>query len=373
MNIAIFSPSKNPYSETFIQAHKNYLKGNVFYYFGSGSQIQLEDHARLMPLLRYKILRVFAKLFGKPSSYLWQEQVLYSLKVNSIDTILVEYGTHAYHLKQVLIDSGLPVAVHFHGYDASIKSVIKSCNFYKGVFEYANKIIAVSRVMETALIGLGCPKDKLVYNVYGPQKIFETIIPQFSKKQFLAVGRFTNKKAPYYTILAFKEVVKIYPEARLLMAGDGPLLSTCKNLVKHYNLSEYVKFLGVITPEVYCDLLKESLTFVQHSITAEDGDMEGTPLSILEASAAGLPVISTNHAGIPDVIVHNETGLLCDEHDVHEMSNNMLKVLEDLEMAKRLGRSGKDRIQTYFTLDRHISALQTVLDPEASSCQQILG
>ncbi|MGZ0017465.1 glycosyltransferase [Yeosuana sp. AK3] len=367
MNIAIFSPSQNPYSETFIQAHKNHLKSKVFYYYGSGSQIQLEGHARLMPLLRYKVLRVYAKLSRKSSSFLWHEQVLYSLKIHKIDAVLVEYGTHAYYLKRVLLESRLPVVVHFHGYDASIKNVIESCNYYKEVFEYSKKIIAVSRVMEKTLLDLGCPQDKLVYNVYGPQNIFETITPQFSKKQFIAVGRFTNKKAPYYTILAFKQVVKTHPDSRLLMAGDGVLLNTCKNLVKHFELTEHVKFLGVITPEVFCNILKESLAFVQHSITADDGDMEGTPVSILEASAAGLPVIATYHAGIPDVIVHNETGLLCEEHDTEAMSKHMLLLLNNMELAKQIGAAGKTFIKTHFSLERHISSLQFVLDPETSS------
>src|SRR5690606_14097668 len=95
LNIAIFSPNQNPYSETFIQAHKTYLKGNIHYYYGKGSQIQLEGQARLMPQWRYKILRGFAKIFNKPSSYLWQERVLYSLKTHKIDAILVEYGNYA--------------------------------------------------------------------------------------------------------------------------------------------------------------------------------------------------------------------------------------------------------------------------------------
>src|SRR5690606_12738307 len=247
-------------------------------------------------------------------------------------------------LKNILKNSGIPVVVHFHGYDASINNVIKSCNYYKEVFEFSKKIIVVSHVMEKALLALGCPKSKLLYNVYGPQKIFETITPQFSKKQFIAVGRFTNKKAPYYTILAFKDIVKTHPDARLLIAGDGSLLNTCKNLVHYYKLTESVKFIGVISPEEYRNILKESLAFVQHSITADDGDMEGTPLAVLEASAAGLPVISTYHAGIPDVVIHNETGLLSKEHDVESMAKHMLAVMNSLALAKQMGLAGKLRV-----------------------------
>lgn len=361
MNIAIFSPSQNAYSETFIQAHKNHLKGKVLYYYGSGAHIQLEGQARLMPLYLYKLLRVYAKLFRKPCTYLWEQRVLYSLKANNINRVLVEYGTHAHHLKDVLKASGLPVVVHFHGYDASVKAVIHRCNHYKDVFAMANKVVAVSKVMVQQLIDIGCPKETIVYNVYGPHPDFEAVVPKFAKRQFVAIGRFTDKKAPYYAIMAFKQVLEAHPHARLLMAGDGELLNMCKNLVKQYLISENVHFLGVVTPEQYRDLLSESLAFVQHSITADNGDMEGTPVSVLEASAAGLPVIATYHAGNPDVIEHGKTGLLCDEHDVEMMAGHMLSVLNNVELAKQLGAAGKQRVKEYFTLKRHIDSLQETL------------
>jgi len=146
------------------------------------------------------------------------------------------------------------------------------------------------------------------------------------------------------------------------MGGDGILLNTCKNLVRYYKLENHVEFFGVITPEKYRNLLSESLAFVQHSITALDGDMEGTPLAILEASAAGLPVLATFHAGIQDVVVHGETGLLSEEHDVETMAEHMLSILKDMDFAKQLGAAGKKRIKMYFNLDRHIGQLQDVLE-----------
>lgn len=360
MNIAIFSPNQNPYSETFIQAHKKYLKGNISYYYGSKEKLRLEGFDRLVSkttLLRYRINR---KLNKYPYAYIKEQSILTSLKKQSIDLILVEYGTHAYHFLDVLNQSGLPVVVHFHGYDASVKTVVKHCGNYQGVFELAAKIVVVSKKMEQMLLDLGCPLKKLIYNVYGPQPEFETVQPNYSKKQFIGIGRFTDKKAPYYTIMAFKAVANKHPDAKLLLAGDGVLLNMCQNLVKQYGLEAQVQFIGVITPDEYRELLTESLAFVQHSITAKNGDMEGTPLSVLEASVSGLPIIATRHAGIPDVIVHEKTGLLCEEHDVTGMAQNMLKLLEDMNFAKQLGTAGKQHILEHYSMKRHIETLDDI-------------
>ena len=195
-----------------------------------------------------------------------------------------------------------------------------------------------------------------------PQPEFEIVQPRFNKKQFIGIGRFTDKKAPYYTILAFSKILKNHADAKLLLAGKGELLNSCRNLVRYLRLENNVEFLGVISPDEFRNYLSESLAFVQHSITAEDGDMEGTPVSILEASVAGLPVISTYHAGIPDVIDHNKTGLLCNEHDVETMAKYMLRILDDVDFAKTLGSNGKKLITSQYNLKRHIKELQRILE-----------
>lgn len=360
MNIAIFTPSQNPYSETFIQAHKKYLEGNVFYYYGT-RVIQLENGELELRPKEKRGLRYLHKLRATKKQNNRELRLLHSLEKNNIDVVLIEYGNHAHRLLPLLKKAALPFVVHFHGFDASKKDTLAMTKNYGKVFEEANAIIAVSKKMESMLLDLGCPREKLHYNVYGPQPEFLEVQPKFSKRQLVGIGRFTDKKAPYYTILAFNKIAREYPDVQLVIAGDGVLLNTCKNLVRYLGITNQVRLPGVITSEEYRELLAESLAFVQHSIVAEDGDMEGTPLAILEASAAGLPIISTKHAGIPDVVGHNETGLLCEEHDVDVMAENMRRILDDKEKALLMGQKGKERIHNYFSLERHIKQLESIL------------
>ena len=119
---------------------------------------------------------------------------------------------------------------------------------------------------------------------------------------------------------------------------------------------------GVISPEKFLNYLSKARAFIQHSITAENGDMEGTPVSVMEASAAGLPVISTLSAGIPEVIIHNKTGLLVEEHDVDNMAKNIVKLLKDKKVAIEYGEEGKKNIKNNFSMKHHIKIISDLIN-----------
>lgn len=360
MNIALLSPNQNAYSETFIQAHKNLLKGRIYYYYSGVLPTQLEG-GNLINSRRLRILDIIKGHFNLNKFSLPEQALLNSFKKNNIEVVFAEYGDTAQKILKICKELNLPLIVHFHGYDASVSEVIKGNNNYKEVFKTASYVVVVSRKMQRDFLDMGCPEEKLVYNVCGPQDKFFEVKPKFSKRQFISIGRFVDKKAPYYSILSFLQVVEKFPEAKLIMAGEGQLLNTCKNLVRFYEMEANITFVGVITPEKYREYLEESLAFVQHSVMAENGDSEGTPVGVLEASAAGLPVISTKHAGIPDVIIHGETGLLVEEHDVDGMAKNMIKLLTNRQLAMDLGVNGKKYIQDNFTLKMHINILDELI------------
>ncbi len=216
--------------------------------------------------------------------------------------------------------------------------------------------------MQKNLIELGCPVEKAIYSPCSPDAEFLNIIPQFSEPIFIGLGRFVNKKAPYNTILAFKHVVEKFPKAQLIIGGHGELYEICKNLIRYYQLENNVLLPGVLSKEEFSTYLSKGLAFVQHSITASNGDQEGTPVAVLEASAAGLPVISTFHAGIPDVIIDGQTGFLVPEHDVDTMAQKMLQLLEDKTLAQQMGAKGKERIEKYFTLAKHLQKLDELIE-----------
>ncbi len=364
MNLAIISPNQNAYSETFIQNHKKYFDANVKFYYGGHLPVYLEGEARLRLSRKERLGRYIKKyVLRQELEFTDEEKALYnSFRKQNINVVYAEYGQTGAAVTRVCKALGIPLIVNFHGYDASMYSVLKEYKErYEEMFMYASKTVAVSKAMYNRLLSIGCPKEKLEYITYGPGNVFFDVRPAYSEKSFIFMGRFVDKKAPYYTILAMKKVVEKHPDAKLYMAGEGPLMDACVNLSEFFDLKSNIIFLGRCSHDEIISYYEKVTAYVQHSITPANGDMEGTPVAILEASAAGLPVISTKHAGIPDVILNGKTGLLVEEHDVDGMAEAMIQLLDDKEKASQLGLAGRTNIAENFSMEIHIAKLNNMI------------
>lgn len=375
INLAITSPSPTEHPETFVQSHIDNIRENIIYYYGdlvpryvAGEGLFSMDNKHISDARAWTHVVFSVNPLRLKASHLGLKQYLFakSLKHHNVDVVLAEYGTTGAEVYEACRYAKIPLVVHFHGRDCTAYDTIQNYGKrYRKMFAYASKIIAVSHDMQKRLVELGCPRDKLVYAPCTPDPKFADLQAKLGKKQFCFCGRFTDKKAPYALVIAFSKVVSKYPDATLVMSGDGPLLNSTRNIAKVLGLDKQIFFTGSIKPEEFQQILLDSRAYVQHSIRADDGDMEGTPVSIMEASAAGVPVISTFHAGIPDVIVDGETGLLCKELDVNKMAHDMSLLLDDKKFASRLGAAGKERMKEYFSKKWQIGVLTKAVEEAA--------
>jgi glycosyltransferase involved in cell wall biosynthesis len=216
--------------------------------------------------------------------------------------------------------------------------------------------------MEQRLLSLGAPPEKVHYNPCGADcSRFDGARPEDAPPILLAVGRMVEKKAPYLTLLAFATVYRSHPDAKLRMIGDGPLTGVCRDLARGLGIEHAVSFLSAQPPEIIREEMRRARCFVQHSVEASDGDCEGTPVAVIEAGASGLPVVSTRHAGIPDVVVNEETGFLVDERDVAAMAASMLRLVQEPSLAGRMGQAARRRIHAEFSLERRIAELGRII------------
>jgi colanic acid/amylovoran biosynthesis glycosyltransferase len=192
-------------------------------------------------------------------------------------------------------------------------------------------------------------------------------VPEHAPATFLAVGRFVEKKAPLLTLAAFASVWRRYPDARLRMIGSGKLLEACRDLACGLGIGEAVEFVGTQPNDVVAAEMMRVRGFVQHSLVAADGNSEGMPVAILEAGASGLPVVSTRHAGIPEVVDDGTTGFLVDERDVEGMAERMERLLAEPALAGELGRSARRRIEEHFSIESSIARLWEIIRTAAGA------
>ncbi|WP_309381119.1 glycosyltransferase family 4 protein [Cerasicoccus frondis] len=360
-------------SETFIRAHEDFLPGEKLiltgkfphYEFNGGRLIKQYNRHNRYRRLRKLLPQICYERITSQSEH--RDIALRSLSEffehEQIDVLLAEYGMTGADITPFAQRHGIPLVVHFHGHDAYNREYLADyAKRLESMFDYASTVISVSEAMTKQLISIGAPPEKIQLNPYGPRDYFLELEPNYAKPQLIAVGRFVNMKAPYLTLAAFREALKTCPDARLIMVGDGELREACSNLAISWGISDKVDFPGALKHDKTQQLLTDSRAFVQHSIQEQSGVCEGTPVAILEAGAAALPVIATRHAGIPQAVIHGETGFLVEELDTQTMAKHMVQILQNEPLARKLGQSARSHIRENYSMERHLSNLQRILE-----------
>ncbi|MEP7108055.1 MAG: glycosyltransferase [Ferruginibacter sp.] len=383
LNVCIVHPNRNAYSETFILNHIEYLPVNVFDVYGSywpqfdGDDNSLIDFyirrsfitwiffysTKLLPFFIFNRLPASVTCLPKNDQNLQRVAFRYFLKKNKIDAVLAEYGFKGTIVYKLCEELNIPLIVHFHGYDAHNQVLLQRFEEeYKKMFKNVFAIIVVSEYMKQAILNLGAPGNKVHLIHYGVNiELFKASSPQKNPPVFVSVGRFADTKAPQLTIMAFAKVLQSCIVAKLIMIGDGPLLESCKTISCALKIDDSIEFMGIQTPAQVAEIMHNSRAFILHSIITSDNDAEGTPNVILEASSSALPIVSTLHAGIPDVVIHGETGFLVKEKDIDAMAEYMIRLANDGGLSARMGAEGRKRIEQHFQLSEQINKLMNII------------
>lgn len=372
-NIALLNINENKYTETFVLNHAISLRKegySVHELFG----FPIPDNSKQKGILYSNniLRRHFSKfwntlLFRRVNYQELEEFKLYILKYN-IELVLAEFGTCGVEVFEICQELNIPLIVVFHGYDIHHKSVLdENKERYQALFSYASLLIGVSREIVKKLEALGAANKKTYYLPCSLN--FELFTESYSPENdftFLSVGRFTETKSPHLLILAFNEVLKMIPEAELRMIGKdggGELFEACQILVKALGIEKKVAFLGVLPPEEVQWEMSRATVFVQHSLTTPiNSDKEGTPVSVMEAMATGMPIVSTKHAGILDLIENEVNGILVDEYAYLEMAKQMIRLAQDKELRNFLGKNAANSIRNNALIMENSAILASLVE-----------
>lgn len=388
--VLIYRDQLLPYSETFIPAQGEAYETYQSFYVGSSrvpNAPQTLPRDRCLTLDQCKpapsVWKTIYKLIGYANKQ-WIQQI----KAQSPQLIHAHFGLDGVLAMPLARQLNLPLVITFHGYYATTQPepgndgsnplfwldyVNKRGSFFRQLyfrrqqqlFHTARCVIAVSEHIKQSLVAKGCPPDKIQVHYIGIDiNKFQFSPWEQRQPKVLFVGRLVEKKGCEYLIRAMAQVQAVRPDVKLVVVGDGPLRSPLETLAAQV-LKNY-RFEGRQPSEVVRARMAEAQVLAAPSVTTNWGETEGLPIVILEAMAKGLPVVSTYHAGIPEAIIQDDTGLLVNERDNNALSQAILKLLQKPELAQQLSDTGRQHIEAKFDLHQNAKMLEILY-------QQIAG
>jgi glycosyltransferase involved in cell wall biosynthesis len=176
----------------------------------------------------------------------------------------------------------------------------------------------------------------------------------------LHVGRLVEKKGTAQLIEAFSQVAAEFPDATLVIAGDGPLRASLQRQAAP--LGDRVQFLGPVLRIRIADLMRRAWLLAAPSVTARDGDAEGLPNVVVEAAASGVPVVATAHAGIPEAVEDGVSGLIVAEHDPESLASALRRLLGSPDLRQAQSQAARRIAETRFDLRRQSERLEDLYD-----------
>lgn len=334
---------------------------------------------RRLPAWQAQAFRVQKKLLGKVGTVTQAQQSVWreAARRHHAQLIHGHFGYSAFGLLPVAKVLNIPLLITFHGVDAS--TYLRRRRYRRDLQAVADHlhIIAVSKHVKRNLVAAGVPAERITVHYIGlPLEDFHSI-PRTSLREktahnetvrFLQVSRFEEKKGHRFTVQAFAQLTKEYPQSELVLVGAGKLLKPIQALVDHLKLTDKVVFTGHLPPNKVRAQMHAADVYVQHSVTARNGDQEGLPVSPMEAMATGLPVVSTYHSGIPELVSDGANGYLSPERDVEHFSARLLDSLND---DGTLSRCAEETVRSRFNMKQQNNLLanlyQKCIDEHQSS------
>jgi colanic acid/amylovoran biosynthesis glycosyltransferase len=248
----------------------------------------------------------------------------------------------------------VPLVVSFHGYDFSMWPRREGNATYRKLFDEVELITGNCEYANRKLEALGCSPGKLRKLASGVD------MTQFAYKErtllpgeplrILTVGRLVEKKGIEYSLRAVAKVVEKHADLQYDIVGEGPLRCKLQKLIHELGRDNNVRLHGEKDSSYVRQMMNQCHLFMLTSVTAADGNQEGTPCALLEAQASGIPVVSTWHSGIPEIVLDRQTGFLAPERDVEGLADQLSYLIEHPQIWPDLGRNGRRHVDEYHNI-----------------------
>ena len=283
---------------------------------------------------------------------------IFARRLCGFDAVIAHFGMNGVRVARTgRRTSGFPPLVTiFHGFDVGMAAHDGTLDQYRPLFDFPGLLLTVNKPFRDMLVAAGAPPERTRVHHLG---IRSEAIP-FRRRawsgpiRFLSVCRLTEKKGIAQALKALARLRATAPgeDWRYTIIGEGELREELVAQADASGLSDRVEFRGAVPHEQVRAALDAADVFLLPSLTAASGDMEGIPIVLMEAMAAGLLVVSSDHSGIPELIADGETGLLAREGDVDDLHRRLVWMMEHRDRLNGLAEAALASVRTTFHADR---------------------
>jgi len=314
---------------------------------------------RLLPVTT-KSQRLFIKILTRLGARYLPVAQSRALRRYNPDLVHSHFGDRGWKDQKWVRKAGLPHIVSFYGLDVDFIPEARASwrRRYKELFSEAACVLCLGPVMRRRLVARGCPENKLRIHHVGTnveEIIFCPRVRDMNRPlRVLVAASFREKKGIPLAIRAIA-AARRNVDIVLTIVGDADndrrsasekikILET----IERENVTEITKLMGFLSHTELMKLSYEHDVLLAPSITAKDGDQEGTPVALMDMMATGMPVITTRHSDIPEVVEGDISGLVAEEGDVQGLANYLVMIAENPDIWHSMVTNARARIEREF-------------------------
>jgi glycosyltransferase involved in cell wall biosynthesis len=294
-------------------------------------------------------------------------------KRRGVDHVHVHFANRAAHTAMFLKEiSGIPFSVTAHGQDFMkdlgnddlLREICAAAEFVAAETDYSRDLLRQR-----------CPDSAAkIHRVHNGMDLTRFSAPHYkisgnAALRIISIGRLVAFKGFEYLIDACAELARRGLNFTCEIIGDGPLRGDLEAIIRKLNLSDRVHLLGSLSQSAVLERLWAADIFALPSVTDTQGASDVFPTVIIEAMAAARPVVSTHLAGIPESVVHGETGLLVPPEDTMALAEALGRLIQDPKLRLHYGRAGRERIEQHFRIEHTVTPLIELLQKTPGASQ----
>lgn len=362
--VLVVSITEPKYSEAWMTQMTQDLAPNVVFVSLLGETVGWSETDGIPT---YTLLKQHKFLPKRVSLSLFQKKLVkkFNQLLESIDQanigVLCHYLTTAVYLDKIWAHKNVHGLIHCHGHDVTWNRKVEKLPILPAHgIGYTKKVkslighvslIANSNCTQDKLITFGFPQEDIYLRYLGVdiRQITPNLPSVPSMLNILYLGRLTDFKGPLETIDAFALAVDNGLKARLDIVGSGHLKTQCQNRVNKLGLNDKITFHGAVSSDIAMSFFQKADIFTAHNkLSEKTGQEEALGVSVLEAMAHGIPVVTGRSGGVKETVLDCETGILFDSNDISAHANAFIGLQADEKLRRAMGKKARQRVENMF-------------------------